>query len=98
MPRSEATRIRGRLRGFETVWTPERFAEVIRNEVHGRLASAWPPERIGAWVRESYGIDARSALEAQKVVDAVLDALAPGRPARRDARGGSAGGTRPAHR
>lgn len=81
----EATRIRGRMRGFETVWTPERFGEVIRKEVSVRLERSWPQERISGWVRDAYAIDPRSEPQMQRVVARLLAQL------RSDGRGHSAG-------
>lgn len=63
------------MRGFETVWTPERFGEVIRKEVSGRLERSWPQERIGRWVRDAYAIDPRSEPQVQRVVDRLLAQL-----------------------
>jgi len=69
------TRIRGRLRGFETVWTLDRFTEVIRNEVSKGIDRAWPPDRIRSRIRTAYELDPRSLPYAAQAVDTVLGIL-----------------------
>jgi hypothetical protein len=71
-PPPAGTRIRGRQRGFETVWTLDRFAEVIRNEVSKGIERAWPPDRIRSWIRTTYELDPRSLPSAAKAIDTVL--------------------------
>ena len=66
------TRIRGRLRGLETVWTLDRFAEVIRGEVSRGIERAWPPDRIRSWINTAYELDQRSMPHATKAIDSVL--------------------------
>ncbi|MBY0279476.1 hypothetical protein K2Z84_29425, partial [Candidatus Binatia bacterium] len=66
------TRIRGRQRGFETVWTLDRFAEVIRDEVSKGIARAWPVDRIRSWIHTAYEVDPRSLPHAAKAIDAAL--------------------------
>ena len=66
------TRIRGRLRGFETVWTLDRFAEVIRDEVSRGIDRAWPPDRIRSWIHTAYELDPRSMPHAAQAIDSVL--------------------------
>ena len=69
------TRIRGRLRGLETVWTLDRFAEVIRSEVSRGIERAWPPDRIRSWINTAYELDQRSMPHATKAIDSVLGML-----------------------
>lgn len=66
------TRIRGRLRGLETVWTLDRFAEVIRDEVSRGIERAWPPDRIRSWINTAYDLDHRSMPHATRAIDSVL--------------------------
>lgn len=68
-------RIRGRLRGFETVWTLDRFAEVIRDEVSRGIDRAWPPDRIRAWINSAYELDQKSMPHAIRAIDSVLVAF-----------------------
>lgn len=66
------TRIRGRQRGFETVWTLDRFSEVIRDEVSKGIARAWPADRIRSWIHTAYELDPRSLPHAAMAIDAAL--------------------------
>lgn len=66
------TRIRGRQRGFETVWTLDRFAEVIRSEVSKGIERAWPADRIRSWIHTAYELDPRSTPYAAQAIDAAL--------------------------
>lgn len=66
------TRIRGRLRGLETVWTLDRFAEVIRDEVSRGIERAWPPERIRSRINTAFDLDQQSMPHATRAIDAVL--------------------------
>jgi hypothetical protein len=79
------TRIRGRQRGFETLWTLDRFAEVIRSEVSKGIDRAWPPDRIRSWIRDAYGLDPRSMPSAAKAIDTVLGMFGLTSPAEDDA-------------
>ncbi len=74
------TRIRGRTRGYETVWTLDRFTEVIRNEVSKGIDRAWPPDRIRAWIRTAYELDPRSLPYASQAIDTVLGMFGLGEP------------------
>lgn len=76
------TRIRGRLRGFETIWTLDRFAEVIRDEVSKGIDRAWPPDRIRSWINTAYDLDPRSMPYATKAIDTVLGMFGLGPPER----------------
>ena len=66
------TRIRGRLRGFETVWTLDRFTEVIRDEVSKGIDRAWPPDRIRSWIKTAFELDPRSMPRAAEAIETVL--------------------------
>jgi hypothetical protein len=81
----EQARIRGRLRGLETVWSLPRFTEVIEGDVSKGLQREWSPERIRSWIASTYDVDQRSAPHAARAVDRVLGTLArkPHRATRR---------------
>ena len=73
----EGTRIRGRLRGLETIWTLDRFAEVIRTEVRKGVERDWSADRIRAWIRSAYDLDAQSISCASKAIDMALHPTDP---------------------
>lgn len=68
------TRIRGRLRGLETVWSFDRFSELVHGEVAKGLDRAWTLERIRRQIHEAYEIHPQSLPDATRVIDRALGA------------------------
>ena len=68
-------KIRGRHHGFDTEWSHERFADVIRRDVTSWTGRGWAVDRIWRCIRSLYEVDERSCDEARAVLDEVLHRL-----------------------
>ena len=71
-PRSVRETVRGRKRGLEIEWTPERFADAIRRDVAIRAEKGWCNESIWSWVRLAHSLTEESIATAKSVLDEVL--------------------------